>query len=37
MTDIPKSQKQRLYAFEYHIVEKKIVPWIAKYFTKEVA
>lgn len=23
--------------FEYHIVEKKIVPWIAKYFTKEVA
>lgn len=23
--------------FEYHIIEKKVVPWIAKYFTKEVA
>lgn len=37
MTDIPKSQKQRLYAFEYHIVEKKIVPWVISYFKKEVA
>lgn len=23
--------------FEYHVIEKKVVPWIAKYFTKEVA
>lgn len=23
--------------FEYHVIEKKIVPWITKYFTKEVA